>query len=42
MDWPAIRAELQAQGVDHWVVEHDNPKDHARFARRSLETMQAW
>ena len=42
MDWPAIRAELAALGVDHWVVEHDNPSDHARFARRSLETMQGW
>ena len=42
MDWPAIRAELSAQGIDHWVVEHDNPSDHARFARRSLQTMQGW
>jgi sugar phosphate isomerase/epimerase len=42
MDWPAIRAELSVQGIDHWVVEHDNPKDHARFARRSLQTLQAW
>jgi sugar phosphate isomerase/epimerase len=42
MDWPAIRAELSAQGIDHWVVEHDNPSDHARFARRSLETLKGW
>ena len=42
MDWPAIRAELRAQGIDHWVVEHDNPSDHARFARRSLETLKGW
>ena len=42
MDWAAIRAELQALGVDHWVVEHDNPSDHARFARRSLQTLQGW
>jgi sugar phosphate isomerase/epimerase len=42
MEWPAIRAELAAQGIDHWVVEHDNPSDHARFARRSLETLQGW
>lgn len=36
MDWPAIHAALQAAGVDHYVIEHDNPSDHARFARRSL------
>jgi sugar phosphate isomerase/epimerase len=40
--WDAIRAELAAQGIDHWVAEHDNPADHARFARRSLETLSAW
>jgi sugar phosphate isomerase/epimerase len=42
MDWPAILAELAAQGIDHWVVEHDNPSDHTRFARRSLETLKGW
>jgi sugar phosphate isomerase/epimerase len=42
MDWPAILAELAAQGIDHWVVEHDNPSDHTRFARRSLETVKGW
>jgi sugar phosphate isomerase/epimerase len=42
MDWAAIRAELAAHGIDHWVIEHDNPSDHARFARRSLETVQGW
>lgn len=41
-DWAAIRAELAAQGIDHLVIEHDNPSDHARFARRSLETVKGW
>ncbi|MBP1806579.1 sugar phosphate isomerase/epimerase family protein [Rubellimicrobium aerolatum] len=41
-DWAAIKAELDAQGIDHFVIEHDNPADHARFARRSLESVQAW
>jgi sugar phosphate isomerase/epimerase len=41
-DWAAIKAELDAQGIDHFVIEHDNPSDHARFARRSLEAVQAW
>lgn len=39
-DWAAIHAALQATGVDHYVIEHDNPKDHARFARRSLASIQ--
>ena len=41
-DWAAIKAELDAQGIDHFVVEHDNPADAARFARRSLQSIQAW
>ncbi|MCK0121891.1 sugar phosphate isomerase/epimerase [Loktanella sp. F6476L] len=36
MDWAAIHAALQAAGVDHYVVEHDNPSDHQRMATRSL------
>jgi sugar phosphate isomerase/epimerase len=36
MDWAAIHAALQSAGVDHYVVEHDNPSDDARFAQRSL------
>jgi sugar phosphate isomerase/epimerase len=42
MPWPEIRAALAEQGIDHWVVEHDNPADHARFARRSLDTLKGW
>ena len=38
MDWAAIHAALQATGVDHYVVEHDNPSDHQRFATRSFAT----
>lgn len=40
--WAAIKQELDAQGIDHWVIEHDNPSDHARFARRSIETVKGW
>ncbi|PUB18458.1 sugar phosphate isomerase/epimerase family protein [Yoonia sediminilitoris] len=40
MDWPAIHTALQAAGCDHYVVEHDNPKDHQRFATRSLAAIQ--
>jgi sugar phosphate isomerase/epimerase len=42
MDWAAIHAALQAAGVDHYVVEHDNPSDDARFARRSLAAVQSF
>jgi sugar phosphate isomerase/epimerase len=41
-DWEAIVAELKAQGIDHWVLEHDNPEDPGRFAKTSLETVKAW
>lgn len=40
MDWPAIHAALRAAGIDHYVAEHDNPKDDARFAQRSLASIQ--
>ncbi len=42
MDWTAIHAILQTTGIDHYVVEHDNPKDDARFARRSLASIQTF
>ena len=42
MDWSAIHAALQAADVDHYVLEHDNPKDHIRFATRSLASVKAF
>ena len=39
MDWAAIHSALQSAGVGHYVVEHDNPADDARFAQRSLATI---
>jgi sugar phosphate isomerase/epimerase len=38
MDWPAIAAALRKTGCQTFVMEHDNPNDDARFARRALET----
>ena len=35
-NWGEIHAACQAAGVDHYVIEHDNPSDDARFASRSL------
>lgn len=42
MDWAGINAALKAAGVTHYVAEHDNPNDHARFAARSLATMKTF
>jgi sugar phosphate isomerase/epimerase len=42
MDWAAIKPALDAAGISHYVVEHDNPKDHTRLATRSLATIKSW
>jgi sugar phosphate isomerase/epimerase len=42
MDWAAIKPALDAAGISHYVVEHDNPKDHKRLATRSLATINGW
>ncbi len=34
--WGAILPALRAAGVQHFVLEHDNPSDHARFAKNSI------
>jgi len=38
MDWPSLVVALRATQVQYMVMEHDNPTDHERFARRSLAT----
>ena len=42
VDWPAIMAALRKIGVRHFVMEHDNPKDDARFATRSIASAKAF
>lgn len=42
IDWAPVKATLDALGIDHYVLEHDNPKDHRRFAARSLAAVKAW
>lgn len=37
MDWKGIMAALRGVGCDLFVMEHDNPSDDARFARRSID-----
>ncbi len=36
VDWASMMAALRAVGCKHFVMEHDNPSDHARFAKRSI------
>lgn len=40
IDWMAVHAALQEAGVQRYVIEHDNPSDHERFATRSLATVK--
>ena len=35
VDWKTIMAAQKAVGCKHFVLEHDNPSDHKRFATRS-------
>lgn len=37
MDWEALAARLATLDVAHWVMEHDNPSDDARFARAGMD-----
>ncbi len=36
VDWKALKAALSSTPVKYFIMEHDNPSDHARFAERSL------
>lgn len=36
MDWPAIMQAIRATSCRYFVMEHDNPNDHERFARRAI------
>jgi len=38
MDWDAIVPALESAGVTYMVMEHDNPSDDERFAKRSIAT----
>ena len=42
MDWAAIMGALGQTNAKYFVIEHDNPSDDARFARRSIETANAF
>lgn len=43
LDWQGLFTEIKADTkARYFVMEHDNPSDPARFARRSLETARRW
>lgn len=42
MDWPTIYRELKSAGADLFIMEHDNPSDHQRFAKRSLASANSF
>jgi sugar phosphate isomerase/epimerase len=42
IDWPRLLPAMRASGAELYVVEHDNPSDWQRFARRSAETVAGW
>lgn len=41
VDWKTIMAALKAIGVSNFVMEHDNPSDHRRFATRALASVKS-
>jgi sugar phosphate isomerase/epimerase len=42
LDWSKLMPAIKAPGVRYLVMEHDNPSDYERFARRSFTTVSAW
>lgn len=43
LDWPRLFGTLAAETkCAHYVMEHDNPNDIERFARRSIEAARRW
>lgn len=42
LDWAKLMPAIHAPGVRLLVIEHDNPNDFERFARRSFATVSAW
>ena len=42
LDWKRLMPSIKSPGVKYLVMEHDNPNDFERFARRSFATVSAW
>ncbi len=41
-NWRRLLPVLRQAGAVNWIVEHDDPSDYVRFARRSLATVTSW
>lgn len=41
MDWASLMAALKPTPARYFIMEHDKPNDHARFARRSFDTISS-
>ncbi len=41
-DWERLLPVLRQARAVNWIVEHDNPSDYVRFARRAAETLAGW
>ncbi len=42
LDWKKLMPAVTSPGVKYLVIEHDNPNDFERFARRSFQSVSAW
>jgi sugar phosphate isomerase/epimerase len=42
VDWRALTAALRETPVQYFIMEHDNPSDDERFARRSIATVKTF
>lgn len=42
VDWKALIKVLKGTPVRYFIMEHDNPSDDERFARRSIATVKAF
>jgi hypothetical protein len=42
VQWDKVVPILATADVITYLVEHDNPSDYVRFARRSYETVEGW
>jgi sugar phosphate isomerase/epimerase len=40
--WPGIYRALKGTPCAYFIMEHDNPSDHARFARVSIAAVRGW
>jgi len=42
IDWPKMYQSLEKTPASWFILEHDNPNDLDRFARRSMETVRTF